>query len=338
MKRSRLLAAGAIVVGASLALVANGAAYVVPQEPLMDAAGSGGALGLGGSWTTEGVGRAAGGSVRLVLHRRAKGADLDHTLVLALADLKGLTPDQANGTTEAQFRVVRDAGVLHFDGRLQAYGGGGRFTFVPNADYLAVLRSLGYRNLDADQAYVLAALDVSRAFVQDLFALGYYRLTLDDLQALRIQGADAAYVKAMAALGHGPLTVDQLKAARFHGVTPEFIAELARAGQEGLALNELMSFRIHGVTPAFVQDMRAVACERLSAEKLVAMRIHGVTADYVREVRALGYRSLSADDIVRFRIQGVTPAFIRKVNETELRHASPDRILTLRATEQRLAR
>jgi hypothetical protein len=338
MKAPQLLVRGiaAFVLGLAsfLALAAKGSAYVVPQEPLMDATGSG-ALGLGGSWTSEGVDRASA-SVRIVLHRRAKGIDLEHTLTLALADLKGLTPDQANGTAEAQFRVVRDAGVLHFGGRLQAHGGSGHFTFVPNAEYLAALRALGHRTLDAEQAYLMAALDVSRAFVQDLFALGYYRLTLDDLQALRVQGVDAAYVKAMAALGHAPLTVDQLMAARFHGVTPEFIAELDRAGQTGLALNELMSFRIHDVTPAFVQEMRSVVAERLTAEKLVALRTHGVTADFVREVRALGYRS--ADDLVRFRIQGVTPAFIRRANETQLRPMSADRLITLRANEQRLAR
>jgi hypothetical protein len=320
------------------ALASAGArAYVVPNEPLMELA-SGGSLGLAGSWTAEvtPADRGATPSLKLNLRRKAKSGDIQHSLVLALSDLRGLSAEQAvSGSGEVEFRLLRDAGSIHFQGRLQAREGSGQFTFVPSVDYLAFLRPFGHRTVDAEQAYVLAAVDVSRAFVLDLFRLGYYRLSLDELKALRIQGADALFVRAMAALGYAPLSVDQLKAARSHGVSPEFIGEMASAGQPSLALNELLSFRIHGVSPAFVREMKAAGYERLTAERLVAMRIHGVTAEFVRELRAMGYRAVPPDDLVRFRIHGVTPEFIRNVNGASTRPASVDRLLALRLQDGR---
>lgn len=312
-------------------------AYVVPNEPLMELA-SGGSLGLAGSWTAEipaSADRAAAHAVKLTLKRRVKGGEIQHALTLAVSDLRGLSAEQVSGASEVEFRLMRDAGSIHFQGRFQAREGSGQFTFVPSVDYLAFLRPFGHRTVDAEQAYVLAATDVSRAFVLDLFRLGYYRLTLEELQALRLQGADAVFVRAMASLGYAPLSVDQLKAARAHGVSPEFVGELASAGQQGLALNELLSFRIHGVSPAFVREMKAAGYERLTAERLVAMRIHGVTGEFVRELRAVGYRAVAPDDLVRFRIHGVTPEFIRNVNGASPRPVSVDRLLALRLNDGR---
>src|SRR5882757_10732333 len=56
----------------------------------------------------------------------------------------GLTAAQmdASADTPVDFRLVRDAGTLHFTGSFVHGDGVGRFTFEPNASYVATLRGL----------------------------------------------------------------------------------------------------------------------------------------------------------------------------------------------------
>jgi hypothetical protein len=67
----------------------------------------------------------------------------------------GLTAAQidASSDTPVDFRMIRDAGTLHFTGTFLRGDGVGRFTFEPNASYANTLRALGVASseLDDDQ-------------------------------------------------------------------------------------------------------------------------------------------------------------------------------------------
>src|SRR3954452_3309306 len=77
----------------------------------------------------------------------------------------GLTSSQidASSDTPVDFRMIRDAGTLHFTGTFLRGDVVGRLTFEPNASYANTLRALGVAasELDDDQLFSLAVHDVS---------------------------------------------------------------------------------------------------------------------------------------------------------------------------------
>lgn len=224
----------------------------------------------------------------------------------------GLTSAQidASSDTPVDFRMIREAGTLHFTGTFLRGDGVGRFTFEPNPSYASTLRSLGVAtgDLDDETLYGLAVHDVSSNFIREMQSLGY-KEDLDQYHAFRIQGITPQFVRELNALGYR-LDGDNLLAFRIHGATPSFIRDIRALGYQPDA-NDLIAFRIHGVTPEFIKGMKELGVRDLDSDNLVALRIHGATVDYVRELRDLGYPNLSAEDLVAMRIHGVSAKYIR---------------------------
>ena len=261
-------------------------AYVIPPEPLLDLGG--GVEVATGEWTATGsqwnTGRGPATLVQLSL-KSGRRQELRHSFARLLNDLPGLSADVALGPPRSvAFELVRDAGTFHFEGRFESGVGAGHFTFVPSAAHANAMRTLGYPGIDADKAYILAALDVSRRFVEDLAAVGYRGLALEQVIACRIHGADAAFVRALRAEGYDRLSTDDLVALRVHGAEPDFVANLRRLGYPRLSAQQLVSLRIHRVTPEFIRELQALGYGAVPPDDLVSMRIHGVTADFVRRV------------------------------------------------------
>ena len=181
------------------------------------------------------------GSIQLTLKRRSDShGSWNSSSDYELKDFRGLQRPSGTSDAPARFEMVRDAGTIAFEGRLDEAGGGGRFTHTPNAEYVAALGKMGYGPSDADELFSLTVHDVSRAFIGDLQGLGYKRVPLDDLVGMRI-----------------------------HGATPEFIRALKSLGYADLSRDDLVSMLIHGETQAFILQMKALGYDRLSADDLV---------------------------------------------------------------------
>jgi hypothetical protein len=228
------------------------------------------------------------------------------------SEFTGLTSAQmnANADTPVDFRMIREAGTLHFTGTFEHGDGVGRFTFEPNPAYAAALRSFGVAasDLDDERLFSLAVHDVSSSFIKEMQSLGY-REDLDQYVAFRIHGATPDLVREINSLGYKPDAGD-LIAFRIHGATASYIRDIRALGYQPDA-SDLIAFRIHGVTPEFIKGMKELGVRDLDSDNLVALRIHGASIDYVRDLRDLGYPNLSADDLVSMRIHGVTPTYIR---------------------------
>jgi predicted transcriptional regulator len=305
MKRGVTLALSALCSGALFLGTAR--AYVIPPEPLLDlGVGVGGGVeALAGAWTavaSRGPAKDAPPTVQISLRQGRRGTESQTSFTCGLTDLENLTPDHVLGVPrDVSFELARDAGVLRFIGRFQSGEGAGRFTFVPSADFLVGMSTLGYPAIDTEKAYGLATLDVSRRFVQDLRRLGRSGLTLDQLVALRLHGVDAGFIAALQALGYDYLSADRI-----------------------------VSFKIHGVSPEFITQMRALGYGRLGPEDLVSFRIHGVGPEFVRELQALGYRGASPADLLNLQIHGITPDFVRRVNGSAQTGVPVTRLVDLR--------
>jgi hypothetical protein len=250
---------------------------------------------------------------------------------IELSAFTGLTSAQINGNadTPVDFRMMRDAGSVHFTGTFQHGDGAGRFTFEPNPAYAATLRSLGVatNDLDDERLFSLAIHDVSSNFIKEMQSLGY-REDLDQYIAFRIHGATPEFVREINALGYKPGGGD-LIAFRIHGATPSFIRDIRALGYHPDA-GDLIAFRIHGVSPEFIKGMKDLGVRDLGSDNLVALRIHGASVNFVRELRGLGYPNLSADDLVSMRIHGVTPSYIRDLKNAGFANIPVEKLVEMK--------
>ena len=261
---------------------------------------------INGNWSLS-LGNAAG-KVQLMLSRSSGKHNMQHSRDdVPMSQLVGLTTDQIgapNGNV-VKFQISREAGILECEGYMKAGGGGGIFHFMANLNYIAAMRSLGYRELDNEKTFALSLHDVTTGFVRDMQALGYTDVKYDKLMAMRIHGVSPEFVRETRALGLSTDSLDQLIAMRIHGVTPEFVREIKAAGLEGGSIDKLVAFRIHGVSPDFVRQVRSLGFQKVTGDQLVAMRIHGVTPEFIQKMSGRGMKDLTIDQLVSLKIHGI---------------------------------
>jgi hypothetical protein len=256
---------------------------------------------------------------------------------MPLSAFSGLSAASMNSTSDSrvQFALRRDAGTVNFDGWFRDNEGVGHFTFVPNENYLATLRSMNVRvdddwhYDDNEQLFRLAWHDVSTDFIRTMRSLGY-DATLGTYVKFRIHGVTPRFVTDLRGLGYDQLSAQDLVRFRIHGASPDFIRALSALGYRGLSAEELVRFRIHGVSPDFIRDLNALGYSNIDSSELVKFRIHGVSAEFVRQLSDLGYKNVDAEDLVRMRIHGVTPDFIRELQSAGYRNVPVDKLVSMR--------
>lgn len=186
------------------------------------------------------------------------------------------------------------------------------FNITP--EYIREMRSLGFKNIDADELVATRIHKVTPEYIREMRAAGW-DFTLEEYQSNRIFNVTPQFAEEMKKLGFGNLSHDELTSFRIHKVTPEFMREMASIGYDKLDADDLVSFRIHRVTPEFIKDLRALGYSNLSADKLVEMRIHRVTPEFIRELADAGYHNVPVDKLVAMRIHGLDAKYIKKMNQ-----------------------
>ena len=247
----------------------------------------------------------AGGKVQLTLHRFSERSQMTSSSALPLEQLRGLSRQQMESPAGAtvHFEIAREAGTLGCEGYFRSGNGAGAFTFSPNANFVAEMRSLGYNGLPVETVFSMAVHDVKTAYVRDLRSLGAAPGSSDDLISMSIHNVSIDYIRELKNLGLRELTADHLVSMRIHDVSPEFVRDLKGMGYNPSA-DDLVSLRIHGATSEYVKQMRGLGFNP-TLDQLVSMRIHGVTPDYIQKVQARGVKSLTVDQLVSLRIHGI---------------------------------
>lgn len=188
------------------------------------------------------------------------------------------------------------------------------FTLAMHDVSTAFIRSLiaeGYR-VPLEDYLKMRIFDVTPEYIREMRSLGFREITADELVASRIHKVTPEYVREMRAAGW-ELSLDELQSSRIHGATPAFANEMRKLGYGSLSHDELVSFRIHDVTADFIGDIRTLGYADVTASQLVAMRIHRVTPEYIRELEAAGYSKIPVQKLVSMRIHGIDAKLIQKL-------------------------
>lgn len=230
-----------------------------------------------GTWTMEPAeSRRAGadGQPRLHLQLRT-GPDQGRSnmgVTVPIASLSGL-PASLGSVPDARFELRRDAGTFRFAGQFRDGRGIGEFRFDPDPVFAQVLAARGESDPSSRRLFSLAALDVSRAFIQEVDQ-AFPGIALGDVVSFRIHGVTAAFRAELRQRGFSDLSPNDLVKARIHGVTPAYVDEMRKAGFKGEDLDGLVRLRIHGVNATFIEELKADGYTGLSPRELLDIRIH----------------------------------------------------------------
>jgi hypothetical protein len=145
---------------------------------------------------------------------------------------------------DVNFRLVREAGTLSFDGDLSEEGGSGSFTFYPSLEFEGFLDEKGFRGVEDKELLMLCLNGLSRKYIDDLLALGYADIAFSDLISFAI-----------------------------HGVTLNFVKSIHAAGYKDISPSDLISFRIHDVDKTFIDRMNDKWGKKLTPRKIISLKI-----------------------------------------------------------------
>jgi hypothetical protein len=284
-------------------------------------------------WRIERTG--SSGRVQFRIERWKPGSHWSNSHEERVSDFRGLSYDTIENGGAAKFEYVQDAGRLVCEGRFSSGRGSGTFTYVPNPQFSAELKSLGYAPPTEEDQFTMMMTGVSLDFargirdsglqastgqlidlrihgvslddVQQVQQAGYRNLSAQDYIDMRIHGVSADFIRYLKSTGYN-LTAAQMIELRIHGVSTDFMRELKNAGYD-LTSSQIVELRIHGVDPQFMRDLKAYGLQPPASE-MVQLRIHGVTAEYLKGLKDAGFGTLPVGQITDLKIQGVSTDFI----------------------------
>ena len=262
-----------------------------------------------GRWTLDA--RDHGDRVQLGLKRSwqrgGSHGSWSHTTDVSRATIRGLAEaERRDGPVSLQ--LVREAGTIHMEGRLDDGRGGGRFTFEPDRGFAADLERSGLGPVRDEDLVRLCVGNLGRDWIRDAHALGLRKLSIDGLLRLMNNDVSPAFVRELTAAGYEGLEVDEVVRLRSNGVTPEYVRAIGAGRGRRPSVEELVRFRSNGVEAGFVTALTP----HFESEEILRLHNNGVSSDYVRDFRSLGYESASANDLIRLRNNDVSPSFARR--------------------------
>jgi predicted metallopeptidase len=266
-----------------------------------------------GKWTAETDGK-NNGKIQLNLTRKlSRNNTNDFGNTFALNDLQGLSREQlfaANSTVN--FRLMREAGIIEFEGVFKNGEGSGTFTFSANQNFVAGMKSRGY-NLNDDKLFSATALDLTLGFVDDLKSVGFADLDVEDLFKGKIFNVTPKFVAEMKSIGFTDLGMEDLVKARIFEIDIDFAKEVTEMGFAKDSIEDLVKLRIFKITPEYLREMKSIGFTNLSAEEATKLRIFKITPKFVREINSEGLTDLSVEEVTKLRIFNIDGKYIQLV-------------------------
>jgi len=253
---------------------------------------------VSGTWTAS-LDNEQTRKIQLNLERRTqRGSRSQMGQSYDLADLQGLSSDQASGSGPVKFSLVREAGRIDCEGNFQNGKGSGTFTFTPSSTFVSAMKSRGFdfeqdpgRNGEQDleeRLFAATTLNVTTALADDLNSANFGKLQVEDLFKAAIFKVDSNFMREMKASGFENLGMEELVKARIFKVDAEFARQVGQMGFEKEPFESLVKMRIFKITPEFITEVRNEGITNLTIEDAVKMKIFKIDSEFIREAKADG--------------------------------------------------
>jgi len=260
-----------------------------------------------GTWKT-GNKKDKDGKIHLNFERKGQNGNNQTGSSLGFDELQGLSQDQTNNGT-VRFRIVREAGTIDCEGAFVDGRGKGRFTFVPDANYLAGMRARGFdlekpgRSDDEVESRLFAAalINVTTAAADDLRSADLGELDVNDLFKAVIFKIDSQYIAKMKTTGFPGLSLEDLVKSRIFKIDADYVRQVQQMGFAKNDFDNLVQFRIFKITPEYLADLKNAGLSELSAQDIVQCRIFKIDAEFIRSARG-NEPNITVQEMVQMKI------------------------------------
>ncbi|MFT3743604.1 MAG: hypothetical protein QM785_04840 [Pyrinomonadaceae bacterium] len=310
--RNNIKALAFSLVSIAFIIIVIGKVVIVAQAPIT------------GEWTSDArPGKRDDGKIQLNMSRTIRGENKNQFgSSFEYSDLQGLT-EQGAQNGPASFKIVREAGIITFDGSFANGKGSGTFRYDPDFRYFTAMKQRGFdfeksRSKNSDyndiegRMLTAAILNVTTALADDLKSVGFGDLDIDDLIKATIFKVDSKFMAEMKATGFPNLKMEDLVKARIFKIDADFVRKVNEMGFGTKDFEQLVKYSIFKVTPEYLAELKAAGFDNLSSEEVVKFRIFKVTPELLTDLKAEGYGKLSAEEVVKFRIFNIDRDFIRR--------------------------
>jgi hypothetical protein len=250
--------------------------------------------------------------IQLSLQRHWDNGNSNHSSGYKISDFEGLSYEQLNSANgNANFRLVREAGTVDFEGVFHNGAGAGTFRFTPNQTFVDNMKTRGY-SFSTEKLFTATCLNLTTAFIDDLRSAGFGNLGVEDLFKGKIFEITPQFMTDMKSIGFPGLGMEDLVKARIFKIDADFARQVKDMGFANDSMEGLVKLRIFKITPEFLRDMRATNFPNLSSEEAVKLRIFKVTPEFLNELKAEGFTHLSVEEATKFKIFNITSDFVRQ--------------------------
>jgi hypothetical protein len=231
-------------------------------------------------------------------------------------------------TNNADFKLIREAGTMNFNGKFDGNKGSGHYKFVANAEYTKYLQSQGINNIEKNDEMAFFMINIKKSYVTMMHRQGYKNLSKSDLIATAALGVDEPYIVSLKQNGFPNITEQELITGKAMGINGAYIAEIRKAGYPKASFDKLISFKAQGIDGQYIskfknargtttptagvkQKAKPSADDEDNADDMIAYKALGVDDEYVNGLKKAGITNLSSSDLTGMKAIGVTPQYVQ---------------------------
>jgi hypothetical protein len=252
------------------------------------------------------------GDIQISFRYRQDSGTNNQGSTFNFSDFEGLTKAQTLGSNIAvNFRLVREAGIIDFEGKFNNGKGEGTFRLTPNANFASAMQTRGFE-FSNEKLFSATFLNLTVAFVDDIRSAGFKNLDIGNLFEAKIFKIDSVYMREMVATGFPNLNMEDLVKTKIFKIDSKFVREVTEMGFAKDSIEDLVKLRIFKITPEYLREMKSLGFSNLNAEEATKLRIFKVTPEFVNEMKTEGLANLTVEEVVKLRIFKVDGEFVRR--------------------------
>ncbi len=240
-----------------------------------------------------------------------------------------------------KLEITRDSGTMTFVGEFDGKIGDGRYTFTPNTNFIASLKSYGLNVEKNDLAHCFLtdfdtnylaylkkenlsisqddfediihkslSLDKLKMYRKELARLGYQNYTMEEVAKLNLFDVDVNYISFINKINGSKASLREITKAKIHNLSKEFINSYKKSGYGNMSLNDYVKLKIHNVTPDYIATFKKEGYADISVKDARNLKIHNVTPKYIESYKKMGYKNITLKEAKELKIHNVSPEFI----------------------------
>ncbi len=159
------------------------------------------------------------------------------------------------GTGKVEFRLIREAGIIFFNGQFDGEQGFGHYSFKADGNYVYTLGQKGIDQITEDDLLTFFLVNLKNDYVDMLQHNGFPHIGKNNLIALSSMGVDQAYIQSWREMGYGDISGNDLIAVKSMGIDKTYIGELRAAGYQHLEINQLIAFKSQGIDGRYINQL-----------------------------------------------------------------------------------